>query len=209
MNPRHQAVIHQQQRTRRHASSADAYAFFNLLTCPELFDRVESLLPVHRERLFPPTETLSMFMAQALSTDRSCQRAVDDLVVKQLHGGLKPCSTHTGGYCRARQRLPVEMVSSLVRGTGNLTAPALPRQDSGWAGRFDWWTGRQWRCQIPKPTRLPIHSSADKSRGLDFRFAGWLALSASPAGQCWTRHWDVFAVRAVMNKPYCGRCSIR
>ncbi|TBU98496.1 hypothetical protein DNJ95_17840 [Stutzerimonas kirkiae] len=32
------------------------------------------------------------------------------LAVKQLHGDLKPCSTHTGGYCRARQRLPVEMV---------------------------------------------------------------------------------------------------
>lgn len=134
MNPRHQAVIHQQQRARRHASSTDAYAFFNLMTCPELFGRGESLLPVHRERLFPPTETLSMFMAQALSTDRSCQRAVNGLAVKQLHGGLKPCSTHTGGYCRARQRLQVEMVSSLVRCTGNLIS-ACSAQAGQWMGR--------------------------------------------------------------------------
>jgi hypothetical protein len=54
MNPRPQAVIHQQQRARRHTSNTDAYAFFNLLTGPELFDPVELLLPVHRERLFPP-----------------------------------------------------------------------------------------------------------------------------------------------------------
>ena len=120
MNPRRQAVIHQQQRTRRQAANTDAYAFFNLLTGPELFDCVESLLPDHRERLFPPTETLSMFMAQALSPDRSCQKAVNDLAIKQLLGGLKPCSTHTGGYCRARQRLPTEMVSALVRNTGRL-----------------------------------------------------------------------------------------
>ncbi len=134
MNPRRQAVIHQQHRARHLASSADAYAFFNLLTSPELFEQVESLLPDHRERLFPPTETLSMFMAQAMSADRSCQRAVNELAIKQLHAGLKPCSTHTGGYCRARKRLPVEMVSSLVRSTGNLISDSSARAGL-WMGR--------------------------------------------------------------------------
>lgn len=134
MNPRREAVIHQQQHARRQASNADAYTFFNLLTGPELFDCVESLLPDHRERLFPPTETLSMFMAQALNADRSCQKAVNDLAVKQLLGGLKPCSTHTGGYCRARQRLPVEMVSTLVRSTGSLIS-AYSAKTWQWMGR--------------------------------------------------------------------------
>jgi len=135
MNPRHHAIIHQQQRARRQASNTDAYAFFNLLTSPELFDCVESLLPTHRERRFPPTETLSMFMAQELSADRSCQKAVNDLAVKQLLGGLKPCSTHTGGYCRARQRLPVEMVSTLVQSTGSLIS-TYSAQTWQWMGRL-------------------------------------------------------------------------
>lgn len=134
MNPRRQAVIHQQQRARRQASNTDAYAFFNLLTSPELLDCVESLLPDHRERLFPPAETLSMFMAQALSADRSCQKAVNDMAVKQLLGGLKPCSTHTGGYCRARQRLPVEMVSTLLRSTGSMIS-ACSAKTWQWMGR--------------------------------------------------------------------------
>lgn len=133
MNPRRQASILQQRRAHHLASNADAYAFFNLLTGPELFDQVESLLPDHRERQFPPTETLSMFMAQALSADRSCQRAVNELAVKQVRAGLKPCSTHTGGYCRARQRLPVEMVSSLVRSTGNLISSNA--RSGRWMGR--------------------------------------------------------------------------
>ena len=67
---------------------------------------------------FPPTETLSMFLSQALSADRSCQRAVNDAAVKRLIGGLPVCSTHTGGYCRARARLPLSMLSRLTRTPG-------------------------------------------------------------------------------------------
>jgi hypothetical protein len=48
---------------------------------------MESSLPEHRERLFSPTETLSMFLAQALKPDRSCQNIVNDAAVKRLTGG--------------------------------------------------------------------------------------------------------------------------
>lgn len=75
MHPSCSARVHQQKRIRRHAANSDAYTFFNLLIGPDLLDMVESLLPDHRERLFPPTETRSMFLAQALNADRSCQRA--------------------------------------------------------------------------------------------------------------------------------------
>src|SRR3990172_13135175 len=134
-NPSAQA---QQQRIRKQASNSDAYSFFNLLTSPELLDEVESLLPEHRERLFPPTETLSMFLSQALSADGSCQKAVNDAAVKRWAGSLPLCSTHTGGYCRARQRLPVEMIATLTRHTGRLLAARAPAT---------------WRCQ-GRPVRL-------------------------------------------------------
>ena len=119
MNRRRQILRQQRQRIHQHTTSCDAYAFFNLLTAPELLQRVESVLPEHRERLFPPTETLSMFLAQAMSVDRSCQNAVNDLSIKRACGGLKLNSTRTGAYCKARKRLPVEMVSTLVRHTGS------------------------------------------------------------------------------------------
>jgi hypothetical protein len=116
----------QQQRVRFQARNSDAYGFFNLLTGPELFDKVESLLPQHRERLFPPTETLSMFLAQALSADRSCQKAVDEAAIKRLSAGLAPCSTHTGAYCGARVRLPTEMVNTLAGYVGQWVTAHAP-----------------------------------------------------------------------------------
>lgn len=124
----------QQRRVRGQVDSSDAYAFFDLLTSPELLSTVGSLLPVHRERLFPPTTTLSMFLAQALSSDRSCQKAVNDVAVKRLTARLRPCSTHTGAYCNARQRLPQAMISTLVQHTGQLITVQVPRSWR-WRGR--------------------------------------------------------------------------
>jgi hypothetical protein len=105
---------------------------FNLLTGPELLDRVEALLPEHRERLFPPTETLSLFLAQALSADGSCRQVVNDALVKRVIGGLKPGTTATGGYCRARARLPVRRVSTLARETGGIVTKGAA---AGWHWR--------------------------------------------------------------------------
>lgn len=118
----------QQQAIQQRAQKSDSYSFFNLLTSPQLLSSVESLLPEHRERLYPPTETLSMFMAQALNEDRSCQKAVDDFVINRVVAGLPIASTATGAYCIARQRLPSKMVSELVKCTSELINTQLPEQ---------------------------------------------------------------------------------
>ena len=79
----------QQSRMLRHAiRTTDAHAFFNLLTDDSTLDQVEVQLPMHRERLLPPTETLAMFLAQALSADRSCQHAVNRFVAGRAAGAL-------------------------------------------------------------------------------------------------------------------------
>ena len=115
MHPTRSAKTQQQRRVKNCATNSDSYDFFNVLTRPELFDQVEGLLPDHRERLFPPTETLSMFLAQALSTDRFLSASGQCATLKRLAGGMMGCSTRTGAYCRTRQRLPVERVSTLLR----------------------------------------------------------------------------------------------
>ena len=114
-------VLHQ-RRTRigRQAKATQAVEFFNVLTSPQLLDTTEALLPEHRERLYPPTVALSMFMRQALESDGSCQKAVNGWAAQRAVDGLRPCSVRTGGFCRARQRLPLEMVSTLTRETGRL-----------------------------------------------------------------------------------------
>jgi len=112
---------HQHVRIADKKQQLDGLGFFNQLTSNLLFDEVEALLPPHRERLFPPTETLSMFLSQVVSQDRSCQNAVDQSAITRLTGQLPLCSTATGGYCRARQRLPFGLVQHLTRKANSLT----------------------------------------------------------------------------------------
>lgn len=112
----------------------DAVDFFNALTGPELLGITEAHLPEHRERLYPPTVTLSMFMGQVLNSDGSCQHAVNAWAVRREAEGLRECSSRTGAYCKARQRLPVEMVQALTRSSGaKLSERAAPAWR--WHGR--------------------------------------------------------------------------
>jgi hypothetical protein len=99
-----------------------------LLTSDALLSKVTSLLPEHRERLYPPTKTLSMFLAQAMSSDRSCQSIVNQASIQKVAGGLTPGSTTTGGYCRVRKRLPLELVSQLTKEVSRLVDQHIPAQ---------------------------------------------------------------------------------
>lgn len=83
-------------------------------------------------------KTLSMFVAQALSADGSCREVVDEAMVGRVLEGLKPGSTDTGGYCKARARLALAMISTLARQTGGILT-----EGAAW-----WW---QWRG---RPVRL-------------------------------------------------------
>lgn len=121
-------------RVRRHVSNVAAVDFFNILTGPELLDITDTHLPEHRERLYPPTVTLSMFMKQELEDDHSCQRAVNAWAAQRAADGLQVQSVRTGAYCQARQRLPLAMVTALTRETGRLLSSRAQR---GWC-----WRGR-------------------------------------------------------------------
>ena len=146
MHPTPATLAHQRQRLNHHRTNADSYRFFNVLTGDQLLDTVDRLSPPHRERLYPPTETLSMFLAQALSADRSCQRVVNQAAVQRVTQGLSAASTHTGGYCRARQRLPMKMVSTLTRDLGALLDQQVPQQ----------WRWRKRRVRIVDGTTVTL-----------------------------------------------------
>lgn len=133
MNSSRQARI-QQERIARQAATCDANAFFNLLTDEALFDKLEQLLPDHRERVYTPTETLSMFLTQTLHADRSCQQIVNQTVLARASAGMNTLSTNTGAYCRARQRLPLALPRELSR---HCAAQMMSRLPHHWL-----WQGR-------------------------------------------------------------------
>ena len=136
MTHRNVDIARRQRRVRiaQRARASSALEFFNVLTSPELLELTESHLPEHRERLYPPTVTLSMFCSQALNPDSSCQRAVNAWAISRAAEGLKPQSIRTGGYCRARARLPLSMVQALTRESGRALSSRAP-PDWRWRGR--------------------------------------------------------------------------
>jgi Transposase DDE domain len=79
-----------------------------------------------RDRIFTPLVTLATFLGQILSDDHSCQAAVDRLIAWRAARGLPPCSPDTGGYCKARQRLPEALLPRLVRDTADRIQDGAP-----------------------------------------------------------------------------------
>lgn len=118
--------VRQQRAIAKRVQNIGANHFFNLLTGPQLLQVVEEQLPEHRERRYPPTQALAMFLAQSMSADGSCQQVVNEAVVSRLLSGLSASSSNTGGYCLARQRLPQAMVTELTRHSGALLEAHAP-----------------------------------------------------------------------------------
>jgi hypothetical protein len=85
-------------------------------------ERIRSVLLelgiVYRDRLYSPCVTLWLFLWQVLSADPSCRNAVARFLAFRSACGLPPCSSATGAYCTARQRLPEELLARLMRQTG-------------------------------------------------------------------------------------------
>jgi hypothetical protein len=71
-----------------------------------------------RDRIFTPAVTPWAFLSQFLDRDHSCRQAVARLPAFRSAHGLRPCSPDTGAYCKARGRLPEQLLRELTRATG-------------------------------------------------------------------------------------------
>lgn len=68
-----------------------------------------------------------MLLALVLSAGDSCRQAVDEAAIKRIMGGLPSCAASTSAYCRARKRLPTEVISTLARQVGGMIGASAPR----------------------------------------------------------------------------------
>ncbi len=84
-------------------------------TVEQAFDTIEV---AWNERIYTPLVTLWVFLGQVLSADHSCRNAVARLIVHRVSQGLGACSSKTGAYCQARQRLPEQFFSTIARLVG-------------------------------------------------------------------------------------------
>ena len=86
------------------------------------------------DRVYSPLITLWVFLGQVLSADHSCRAAVARLIAYRAAHGQRPCSSETGAYCQARNRLPETFFAEVARQTGGaLEDRAKP--EWRWKGR--------------------------------------------------------------------------
>ena len=72
----------------------------------------------YRNRLYTPIITIWMFLSQVLEPDKSLSNAVKRVQAWLVSAGAEPPSNDTGGYAKARQRLPERVLERLFYQTG-------------------------------------------------------------------------------------------
>src|SRR5262245_34830447 len=103
--------------TRRRLQRADGLPFAQHLPAPQVERAVRDAGTAFRHTLSAPATTW-MFLSQCLDPDHPCRAAVARLVAHRAAAGLAPCAADTGGYCKARARLPEHALADLARQAG-------------------------------------------------------------------------------------------
>src|ERR1035441_8783593 len=136
-----------------------------------------------RERLYTPGTTLWIFLSQVLDPMQCCLQAVLRFLAYRLAQGLAPCSSETGAYCQARQRLPEGVVKRLMLATGQ----QLHQREMPDAWR---WKGRPVKLADGTTVSMPDtpeNQQEDPQSGREFRRGGGLVLEGA-TGQVGRRH---------------------
>lgn len=105
-----QAVLRKARKAVINRCPGQLSSLFAQVIAPSL---VVSLAMNRRVRHFSDEVTFWAFLAQTLSEDRSCARAVAEVQNWRLDHGQRLPSADTSSYCKARQRLPMTMLEAV------------------------------------------------------------------------------------------------
>ncbi len=88
----------------------------------------------YRNRLYTPIVTIWAFLSQVLESDQSLANTVKRVQAWLVSAGAEPPSSQTGGYTKARQRLPERLLKRLLSQTGSELDQQVEAEDL-WCGR--------------------------------------------------------------------------
>lgn len=91
----------------------DTGIFDQALGDQEITAIVNELVAPYRERIYPPLDTLRLFVGQVLSSDHACQDVVGRRLSERIAQSQSVSALNTGSYCDARQRLPITLPVTL------------------------------------------------------------------------------------------------
>ena len=102
----------------------------------EAFDEDKCWFAQEDGDVFTPPLTLWAFLSQVLHKEeqRSCLAAVSRVIVLLVALGREPCANNSGGYCKARAKLPETVLQRLATRVANGCEKKVP-EDWLWKGR--------------------------------------------------------------------------
>jgi hypothetical protein len=112
----------------------DGLAFADVLPAELIEQLLEQEGANWRDCVFTPELTLWAFLSQVTSADGSCRATVARVLAWLVSRDERPCSPETGPYCKARQRLPEELLKRLMHETGQ-TLHQQVSEEWRWNGR--------------------------------------------------------------------------
>ena len=108
--------------------------FFHILPATLVVTVMGTLGMNYYQSMFNPVTVIWLFLGQVIHANPTLASTVEKFLAWRLGQGLSPCSTDTGAYCRARQRLPEALLAALTRHTGE-AADRAALQPWRWMGR--------------------------------------------------------------------------
>lgn len=119
---------------RRQFAQQEGLPFSEVLPAQAVIDGLNSLGLKYYESLYNPVTVLWLFLGQVIHANPTLAATVEGFLSWRLGQGLSACSTDTGGYSRARRRLPEALLARLTRHTGREAERAAP-DEWRWLGR--------------------------------------------------------------------------
>jgi len=119
---------------RRQFAQHASLPFSDVLPARLVLSAMETLCLHCYQSLYNPVTVLWLFLSQVIHANPTLAATVENFLAWRLGQGMRPCSTDTGAYARARQRLPEALLAMLTRHTGDATDRAALRPWR-WLGR--------------------------------------------------------------------------
>lgn len=101
------------ERLRQQFLLGNGVALEQVLDAPTLAAALHEHGMPGRHRLYPPMDTLRLFIGQVLSSDRACQDVVGRRLSERISSGQSASALSTSAYCDARQRLSLALPTTL------------------------------------------------------------------------------------------------
>jgi hypothetical protein len=169
---------------RRRFSDNDGLPFSEVLT----ESSIQSVLDDHgiefRDRVFNPLVTIWGFLSQVLSEDHSCRDAVSRIVAHRAASGQSICSPNTAAYCKARNRISCDVLSTLARRTATELEDSA-RDDWKWFGRSVYVVdGSSLSMSDTVENQAEYPQTPNSKPGIGFPFARITVLLSLATGAC-------------------------